>query len=371
LTAALRIQVKRQSVRYPLDRPEVKAQLYRSLYGARMALDQALLQAPADTVEPLMLSQDVPSRTPQAVVEGVSVHSGDLLLSRGGAPTSALIARGNDFPGNFSHVALVYVPDGNDPTPLAIEAHIEKGVGISSVEDYLTDKKLRILVLRPRPDHPSLERDPTLPAKAARAMFERATSEHIPYDFAMNFRDASSLFCSEVASAAYDSQHFDLWLELSHLSSPVLRAWLRGLGVKHFVTEAPSDLEYDPSLSLVAEWRDRDGLLGGYIDDALIDALLDAETEAAPLPHNAMALPFYRVLKGLSAALNAVGLVGPIPEGMSATSAARTAYFSSVHERLHERVAQDAARFEVESGYPPPYWQLFRFAQARVAEDPL
>ena len=31
--------------------------------------------------------------------------------SAGGAATSALIARGNDFPGNFSHIALVHVDE--------------------------------------------------------------------------------------------------------------------------------------------------------------------------------------------------------------------------------------------------------------------
>lgn len=32
-------------------------------------------------------------------------------VARGGAPVSALIARGNDYPGNFSHVALLHVSE--------------------------------------------------------------------------------------------------------------------------------------------------------------------------------------------------------------------------------------------------------------------
>lgn len=61
------------------------------------------------------------------------------MLSRGGAPTSALISRGSDYPGNFSHVALVYV-DPKTKVASIIEAHIEVGVAIASLEEYMNDK---------------------------------------------------------------------------------------------------------------------------------------------------------------------------------------------------------------------------------------
>jgi len=80
-----------------------RARLYRSLYGFRGAVEEAMLQHP-DTSIFLLEGRREPSGTPAANVHGVEIHSGDILVSRGGYPTSTLIARGNDSPGNFSHV---------------------------------------------------------------------------------------------------------------------------------------------------------------------------------------------------------------------------------------------------------------------------
>jgi hypothetical protein len=83
-----------------------------------------MLQAPQGTVPALVLGADEPAVTPFAEILGVRVHSGDILVSRGGAPTSALIARGNDYQGNFSHVALIHVE--RDGSRSMVEAHIER-----------------------------------------------------------------------------------------------------------------------------------------------------------------------------------------------------------------------------------------------------
>ena len=49
-------------------------------------------------------------------------------------PTSALIARGNDYPGNFSHIALVHI-DSSTRAITVVEAHIELGVAIGEVRN--------------------------------------------------------------------------------------------------------------------------------------------------------------------------------------------------------------------------------------------
>src|SRR6266571_3850037 len=108
-------------------------------------------------------------------------------------PIEALIARGNDYPGNFSHIALVHV-DSVSHVASAIEAHIERGVAVSTADEYMGDKKLRIMVLRLRAE---------LPHRAAALALERARSGRIGYDFEMDYTDASRLFCSEVASSVY------------------------------------------------------------------------------------------------------------------------------------------------------------------------
>jgi len=300
----------------------------------------------------------------------VTLHSGDILLSRGGAALSSFIARGSDFPGNFSHVALVHV-DGASRQVRIVEAHIERGVAVATPDEYLRDRKLRILVLRPRADLPALVRDPMLPHRAAAAALASAGAAHIPYDFAMDAQDPAKLFCSEVAAQAYRTLGVGLWPAASHLSAPGVRRWLGALGVRHFETLEPSDLEYDPQLRVVAEWRDVEVLRRDHLDNAVTDALLAAADEGAPLPYPRWKLPLARLMKAWSAVQLALGRVGPVPEGMSATAALRSKAFGAMHAALRERVEARAAAHLGERGYPAPYWTLVRFASEELAASGL
>ncbi len=298
LAGRLREVIKDQSRHWDPDQLEARQRLYRLLYGARAAVEEAMLQHP-DSSPALLLGRDEPSATPSALVHGVRIHSGDMLVSRGGYPTSALIARGNDYPGNFSHVGLVYIDSATRQVSV-IEAHIEIGVAVSSAEQYLADKKLRVMVLRPRADLPALEADPMLPHRAASRMLARARAGHIPYDFTMDYSDPSHLFCSEVASSAYHDEGITLWMGRSTISRPGIRRWLSELGVRHFETQEPSDLEYDPQLVVVAEWRDSAALWQDHLDNAVLDAMLDQADEGRALDHAWYRLPLVRLAKGYS-----------------------------------------------------------------------
>lgn len=362
----LRQGVKRQSTRWSMDSSATREQLYRLIYGGRAAVEEVMLQAAPGQVPPLLPGAAEPSATPAAEVNGVTLHSGDMLVSRGGAATSALIARGNDFTGNFSHVALVHV-DENTHAVSVIESHIESGVGVFSIEHYLSQTKLRILVLRLRADLPALITDPMLPHQAATAALREARRRHIPYDFAMDFKDPTKQFCSEVASAAYQPLGVNLWMGMSHLSTPGVTAWLSALGVRHFETQEPSDLEYDPQLAVVAEWRDPETLFKDHVDNAVIDVLLERAEAGEPLAYDQGMLPFVRGLKSWSVVKNAFGGVGPIPEGMSATTALRVKELTRRHECVVKGVMTRAAVFKRERGYVPPYWELLRLA--REARD--
>jgi len=141
LSGRLREAIKWQSRRWDVAGDAARARLYRSLYGLRGAVEEVMLHHP-DSVTALLDGRHEPSATPATTVQGVEIHSGDILVSRGGYPTSALIARGNDYPGNFSHIALVHV-DSVSHVASAIEAHIERGVAVSTADEYLGDKKLR------------------------------------------------------------------------------------------------------------------------------------------------------------------------------------------------------------------------------------
>jgi hypothetical protein len=221
----LREIIKNQSRFWDLGSVTSRDRLYRLLYGSRIALEEVMLQAVPASVPALVPASGEPSRTPQGELLGITVHSGDIVVSRGGAPTSALIARGSDYPGNFSHVTLVHIDSASGQISI-VEAHIERGVAIATPDEYLRDTKLRVMALRLRADHPALAADPMLPHRAATIALERAYSEHIPYDFAMDFSDDSRLFCSEVASSPYAELGISLWMGTSHISSAGVKAWL-------------------------------------------------------------------------------------------------------------------------------------------------
>src|SRR2546425_697889 len=344
-----------------LSLPGPRARLYRSLYGLRGAVEEVMLHHP-DGVTALLDGRHEPSATPATTVHGVEIHSGDILVSRGGYPTSALIARGNDYPGNFSHIALVHV-DSVSHVASAIEAHIERGVAVSTADEYLGDKKLRIMVLRLRADLPQLARDPQLPHRAAALALERARSGRIGYDFEMDYTDASRLFCSEVASSVYRELGVTLWTGLSTISGAGLRRWLASFGVRHFETQEPSDLEYDPQLVVVAEWRDPGALMQDHIDNAAIDAMLEGAEAGDALSYPWYQLPAARLAKAYSWLVRGFGGQGPVPQGMSARAALRNRAFSAHQRRVAARVSAAATRWTGQQGYPPPYWVLLDLAR--------
>jgi hypothetical protein len=366
LFTTLRDAVKRQSTRWDLGTAAARDRIYRLLYGGRAAVEEVLLQGPPGVVPALVHSEPVPSRTPSAAVRGVAIHSGDILLSRGGASTSALIARGSDFPGNFSHAALVHVDEVTGATSV-IQARIEVGLEASSIDAYLDGTKLRVMVLRVRPDLPAVLADPMIPHKAASRALAATRAGHVPYDFAMDYQEHSRQFCSEVVSANYQPLGLRLWTALSNISSPGLRSWLAAFGVRHFQTQEPSDLEYDPQLSVVAEWRDPETLLNDHADSAVVDAMLERAEAGTRLGYARWRLPLARLAKAYSTVRNASGRQGPIPEGMSAETALRFEAFTAWHRTIRDAVLSEASAFQKRSGYRPPYWDLVRLARDRVA----
>ena len=330
-----------------------------------MEVEEILLQNSTNDVPNLLLGTDVPSATPSVVFDGLRIHSGDILVSRGGAPVSALIARGNDYPGNFSHIALVHVSEQQEVS--VIEAHIEVGVTVATLEKYLADKKLRIMVLRLDDSLEQLKADPLLPHRAATAALLEARERHIPYDFAMHYEEPSKKFCSEVASAPYGNLDLHLWEGLTTMSSIGTTAWLAALGVEQFETLGPSDLEYDPKMVVVAEWRDRAALFDDHVDNAVIDAMLEGAERGDAIDYHYRYLPLARIAKAYSVLLNAMGKPGPIPEGMGATTALRSKWLDERHAAVKADVLEQVSAFRAEHGYQPPYWHLFEMAEVATA----
>ncbi|MEO8295495.1 MAG: hypothetical protein ABI613_08280, partial [Gemmatimonadota bacterium] len=214
-----------------------------------------------------------------------------------------------------------------------------------------------------RADLPRLLADPMLPHKAATFALERARTEAIPYDFAMDYQDPGKLFCSEVASAAYHEAGLDLWMGISTISSPGLRRWLSSFGVRHFETQEPSDLEYDPQLVIVAEWREPETLMKDHIDNAVIDAMLEGAERGDRLSYPWYQLPLVRIAKAYSWVVERFGGIGPVPSGMSATAALRNNAFGKREAALSRQVQVRVDSLSRTEGYPPPYWKILQIAE--------
>jgi hypothetical protein len=365
LANRVRRVAKQSAAAWDMNSDAARITLYRLIFGGRMAVEEVLLQRTTGPAIDAVCDLE-PSQTSSVEIRGVTLHSGDILISRGAAPTSALISRGNDYPGSFSHAALLLV-DEQTGTPSIIEAHLERGVVVSTLEEYLGDPKLRFMALRLRADLPALKADPLLPHKAAMAARAGARARHIPYDFEMNCADRSKQFCSEVVAAAYEQFGTRLWMGMTHISSPTVAAWLGSIGVRHFKTQEPADLEYDPQLRVVAEWHDTEPLRQAHIDDAVIDVMLEKARPGAALPYNWPKLPLARLAKAHSAVLNTFGKTGRVPEGMTATAALRVSGLRQRHAELKQRLAKVVEDYCQREGYFPPYWELVRLSEEAAA----
>ena len=363
----LRNYVKLQSQQWDMQQPASRNRVYSLLYGMRAAVEEVILQSDSGYLPPAMLVKNEPAVTPTTSIFGIKVHSGDVLVSRGGAEVSALISRGNDYPGNFSHIALLYVEEKTNKAFL-IEAHIEKGVAVASVDEYEKDKKMRFMVMRPRADLAAIKDNPMLPHLAAKKMYEESLTRHIPYDFKMNYKDSTAMFCSEVAAYAYKKNAVLLWPSLSTISSKGVVNWLYDFGVENFITQMPSDLEYDPQLSVIAEWRDLETLFKDHVDNAVMDAMLERANKGEMVGYDHWKLPFVRVVKAYCVIKNWFGQPGIIPEGMSATTALKNQRLVAMNKAIKDEVLNMAATFKLKNNYRPPYWQLVEFARAAATD---
>ena len=331
----------------------------------RDSAEESLIQRNANAKFPPYVYRDVPSaNVPAKRIRGVRIQSGDVLLSRGAAPTSALISRASDEPSVFSHAAIVHISeaeDEQDRTATVIEAHIESGLGTTSLGDYLGDGKRRLLVLR----YDTTER---LPHVAAEFALKKAKGAHVAYDFAMDQNDPSKVFCSEVPYEAYRSVGIGLWRKKATFSHQGARRWLTRIGVKNFETLAPGAAENDSKLIPVAEWFDSEELFLDHVDNVVADTLLSAADKGLSLDYAWYKLPFARLAKVYSVLLETFGNVGPIPEGMSADAALRVEELRKMHRSLAAKLLE-LKPSDPELKYPP-LWELYEHAaSARISND--
>jgi hypothetical protein len=201
---------------------------------------------------------------------GLKFRSGDLVMTRGTAFTSAAIARLGNNDASFSHLAMIYV-DPKTGRWQPMEALIETGSYVANAPAWLNDGKVRAMVFR--------HRDAQLAARAAQMIHDEITTyqarhggENIPYDSNLDVRDSSKLFCSELISHAFDLATGGAHTVPAYPSmlTPKNPYFLKRLGVQVTQTFLPMDIEVDPQFELVSEWRDYSQMSMIHMHDAVI-----------------------------------------------------------------------------------------------------
>jgi hypothetical protein len=154
---------------------------------------------------------------------------------------------------------------------------------------------------------------------------------------------------------------------ISTISRDGLRRWLSGFGVRHFATQEPSDLEYDPQVHVVAEWRDAATLFADHVDNAVTDVMLEEADAGARLAVSWYTVPLARLMKLYSWTRVQLGGSGPIPEGMAPVAALRNRSYGAQHAARAAAVRAAAAQWQAANGYPPAYWTLVALARTTTA----
>jgi hypothetical protein len=207
------------------------------------------------------------------------LKSGDLILSRGNAHSSAAIARIGTVDQQFSHLSFVYRDDKGEL--YTIEAHIEVGSIAEPLQEHLDSHNAREVVFR--------FNDAEMAHQAAKIMYEKVRTrqdkrDNIQYDFSMDYKNNDRIFCSEMI---YDG--FKLASD-GKLNIPLYKTkfgvgmipFLNGIGVKvtkenidQFDTFSPADIEFDPRFEMVAEWRNPAKMSDIRIKDAILTKLFE------------------------------------------------------------------------------------------------
>jgi hypothetical protein len=195
----------------------------------------------------LLVGQTVP------FLDRRDLRTGDVLVTRGEAYTSAGIAAIGTFDSQWSHNALVY-RDPRTQQLYTIESYIEKGVIIQPIEKLLDNEKhpvVRVMVMR--------HRDSDLAARAGSEAYHRVkTGPKIRYDYDFDSDDSDRLTCSEVIRWAFGDligQDQDIPFNVSEVRFDQNPRFFQAMGIRAPSTFLPGDLLYDPRFSVVAAWR--------------------------------------------------------------------------------------------------------------------
>ncbi|MGZ3805399.1 MAG: hypothetical protein ACXVB4_14380 [Pseudobdellovibrionaceae bacterium] len=193
-------------------------------------------------------------------------QAGDLMLARGISFTSAIITQISDNRSHFSHVVFVDKIAKNQ-TAGTIESYIGSGVKHYEMNFALKNENVRLLVLRPK--------DAILGQRAT-VFANKAAASHVPYDYAMDFKDYSALSCVELSIYAYDkASNGTLKLPLYPAQLTLNNTdFLNKMELKKGPLITPDDLETDPNFDLVLDWKDYRLVRDSRHKDAILSEMM-------------------------------------------------------------------------------------------------
>lgn len=289
----------------------------------------------------------------------LTLRSGDIIISRGNAYTSASIARIVEIDSQFSHLAMIYIPNGekveltideaiNSSDVLVLEAHIEIGSTIRPFKDYARDGNARNLLFR----YP----DRILAHKAALETFRfldkhrsqarsRDRDRHplndvnysVPYDFKMILNDSSEVFCSEIGYYGFNKVGVQVPTFLSDIDPQL--DFAKRLGIKSKTIFAPGDMEVDLKFEMLAEFRNLKKLKGLRLKDMAISGLLKWMKEGyqfAPIPPST----FQSIFAWLTRQLDFKFVKNRLPKNMNIKVLNTTFTLDNVASRLESRLLE-------------------------------
>lgn len=281
------------------------------------------------------------------------LRSGDIILTRGNAYTSSAISNLGEFDTQFSHMSVVY----KDPAGelWTVEAHIEVGSFVRPLQDHIDDKNFRAMIYRFDNEE--------VAARAAEYIFKKVkkasdTTGNILYDFGFDLDENKQLFCSEVASYAYDVASEGSVKIPMFRSSLVKRKveFVRLLGLKPDASFIPADIEVDPRFTVVSEWRNAAKIQDNLEKDAILQSMfqwhdlygyrLNQASSKDSLLYRNVAWPLRRVpfLKKY--------FVDKLPLNMSRSLAGYFGVLNAVGELLQKRLKAEDERVISERGMP-------------------
>ncbi len=295
------------------------------------------------------------------------VRSGDVLLSRGNAAASALIARMADEDTQFSHMGLVYI-NPRDQSAWTIEAHIEFGSIIIPLKDWMSDGKSRTMIFR--------YGDAKVAHEAAEKMYNKVfppfnAGKSIEYDFPFNMDEHTKLFCSEVVREGYEYASKGKVLVPLFPSRIAMKNddLMKRLGISQTASFIPADIELDPRFTVIGEWRNFRKISDVWEKDAILTSIYKWVDQDGYKFDSNMGLK----AKGILArGLRKIGFIKEkMPTYMTQDVVVLNFMVDSMTEEFQARLLELNKAQKARTGFPMTYYDVIRELEAmKKAEAP-